>query len=145
METKQFHFKQEHKITSPQQALDRECMKYVHIPRDAKSIMPKESEIEIRFIADLPGEPAQIWCYAARKDDDICLFAYGQIKSGQQTTDRGFYADSIELCQSWLSPVVIVNQVSGMARIRIQTHGYHRIFVRVGGRGTWYVDMAGMC
>lgn len=145
METMQCHFKQVHKITEAQDPMDIECMRYGHIPRDAKTILAKESEVEIRCVHDLPNETAMLYLYAARKDDDICKVAWGQIKSGGQLTERGFYIDSIDLVHKWLSPVRCVNVLNGIARIKLQTHGYHRLFVRIDGKGTWYVDMAGMC
>jgi hypothetical protein len=146
METMQFHFKQVHKIAERQEPMDIECMRYANIPREAKTILSKEAKVEMRFIHDLPNETANLYLYAARKDDDICKVTSGTLTSGGQRTSRGFYVDRIVVFQSWLSPVVVVgNNPNGMSRILIKTHGYHRLFALIDGKGTWYVDMAGMC
>lgn len=147
METQQFHFKQVHKITVPNGPIDAMEMTCADIPADAKTIVPKESAVEIRFVHSHPNITVSVYIYAARKNDDICQVAWGTVTTGAQQTDRGIYADRIVLFPSWLSPITIVgNNPNGMARICMRTHGYHRLFVRIDcfKIGVWYVDMAGM-
>ena len=145
MDTQQFEFKQVHKIARANGPLKADALEYSHIPRDARTIYLKENELEIRFVCDHSNIVSPLWVYVARKDGDIIEAAAGFLRSGTRTTKpRGYYVDCIFLVDHWLSPVGVLNQVDGIARIKIQTHGYHRLFVRLAGHGTWFVDMAGM-
>jgi hypothetical protein len=137
MEVRQNKWEQVHKVDVPQRSVSG-------VPSDAKTIMPREGALEIRFVGPDTSDIAEIEIYLARRSDDPILAARGSIQVGRQACERGFYCDMIDLVPCWLSKISVTNAMGSIARVCMETHGYHRIFVRVNGLRTWYVDMAGM-
>jgi len=146
MDHTQFHFKQIHHITKSQEPLKPEERTKTYIPRDAKTAYPGEKAIEIRFCSTQIRAEAKVYIYAARKDDDIVKVASGLIGTGSQDTKRNgqrcYYIEKIIIDDNWLSPIRIAR--SGVGRIMVRTHGYHRFFTKLKFEsGEWFVDMVG--
>ena len=147
MEDTQFHWKQIHRITSSQEPLSPNEKSIANIPIKAKTVYPKEKAVEIRLSATVKGT-AEIYIYAARKDDGIVEVASGLVRTGSQTIERDnqlcYCVDFISVKSHWLSELKTASLKDGWARIIFATHGYHRVFVRVKfSTGQFYVDMVG--
>lgn len=149
METEQFHWRQIHKIKKSQQELAPDKMSYKDIPADAKTILPKEGAMEIRFSCTRENVCAIAHLYMARRDDDIVNVATAYLKSGLQQTVRDgnacYYADYIRPAANWLRPVEAISPgLNQMARLTIDTCGYNKFFARISyfDDCMWYVDTA---
>lgn len=146
VEETQFSWKQVQVISESQEPLFPAERGAEHIPQGAKTVYPKESSIEMRFSCNNCAS-AEIWIYAARKDDGVVDVANGIIKTGSQTLvkDREirYCVDDIFLRNNWLSDFLLAQCRNGWSRVMFRTHGYNRFFVRLKGKGTWYVDMVG--
>jgi len=147
MEDTQFHWKQIHRITSSQEPLGPNEKSIANIPKKAKTVYPKEKAVEIRLSATAKGT-AEIYIYAARKDDGVVVVASGVVKTGAQTIERDnqlcYCVDFISVKNHWLSESKATTLKDSWARIMFATHGYHRVFVRIKfSTGQWYVDMVG--
>ena len=147
MEDTQFHWKQIHRITASQEPLGPAEKSSANIPKRAKTVYPKEKAVEIRLSATVKGT-AEVYFYAARKDDGVVEVASGLVKTGAQTIERDnqlcYCVDFISVKNHWLSKTKIASLKDGWARIMFATHGYHRIFARVKfNTGQFYVDMVG--
>lgn len=147
MEDNQFHWKQIHHIRESQAPLDPSQKTKENIPKEAKTVYPKESAVEIRLLSTERGR-AEVYVYAARKDDCIVTVASGFAKTGNQTEIRNgqkcYYADKICVDNFWLTKILSSKCPDEAARIMFKTHGYHRVFVRLKfDVGQWYVDMVG--
>jgi trehalose-6-phosphatase len=147
MEDTQFHWKQIHRITASQEPLGHNEKSSANIPKKAKTVYPKEKAVEIRLSSTVKGT-AEIYIYAARKDDGVVEVASGVVRAGNQTIERDnqlcYCVDFISVKNHWLSKIKIASLANSWARIMFATHGYHRVFVRVKfSTGQWYVDMVG--
>ena len=126
-------------------------MRYGDIPKDAKTILPKEAALEVRFCCTKKNIWATAYVYMARKDDDITKVAVAGLKSGLQRTNRDgdgcYYVDDIRTYgDRWVRPAKAINpDMNGMSRLVLDTCGYNKFFVRIQYPDDciWYVDTAG--
>lgn len=145
MEDTQFHWKQIHHITKSLKPLGPDQMTKENIPKNSKTVYPKELSVEIRLLSTKEGK-AEIYIYSARKDDSVVLVASGMVKTGPQTEIRDnklcYFADKIYLDKFWFTKIL---KAQHPARIMFNTHGYHRVFAIMSftNDAQWYVDMVG--
>jgi len=146
MQESQFHWKRIHTIKESQNKIVMPSIE--DIPKEAKTVYPKELAVEMRFAA-IECKEADIYIYAARKDSDPVLVAEGELFVGNriyidELEKRYYFVDEIRLYNHWLSEIRIANVRNGCSRLIMRTHGYNRIFTKLEFEvGTWVVDMVG--
>lgn len=149
-ENEQYHWEQIHKITESQEPLPPDKRYCSNIPKNAKSIRPREHNLELRICCTKPHIYGLAHIYAARKDSDITALATASVKSGIQKTTREdaecYYVDTMHAVADWLKEVRAISGYGqgGMARMAFNTCGYKNIFVKIQYEDDciWYVDSA---
>ena len=129
--TKHFPWTLYKSITATASALADDEKTLAHIPSDAFQIGEKFNNMEIRITGKFKDRTGNLYLYAARVDDDLCLLGSASITVGAQVSTGGrYYVDTMTQTDRWITEVrfVDVGANNGMSRVVFDVSGYDVFF-----------------